>query len=80
MEPDHQPTTRVRKVNWQRVADLLDNQPIGKPVLVAELDQSVRTHLKEGRYEAINPEKYDVWTEAVEGSRTKARIFMARRR
>ena len=80
MGQDHQPTTRVRKVDWRRVAALLDEQPIGTPVLVAELDQSVRTHIKEGRYEAINPDKYDVWTEAVDGSRTLARIYMARRR
>jgi hypothetical protein len=61
------------------VAGLLAGTEPGTPVLVAELDQSVRTHLRKGRYPAIDPALYDIWTEQIDGSRTRARIFMSRR-
>ena len=70
---------RLRKIDWTAVIRQLEQLPPGTPVLVAELDQSVRTHIKEGRYQQINPALYDVWTEAIDGSRTQARIYMARK-
>lgn len=78
-EPDdsHQPRKRVRKVDWQKVIAELDRLPAGTPVLVATLDQSVRTHIKKGRYKYIDPDKYDVWSVAVD--RTLADIYMMRR-
>lgn len=76
--PD-KPRPRVRNIDWNAVIEQLDRLPVGTPVLVAELDQSVRTHIRQGRYEQINPARYDVWTEAIDGSRTKARIYMARK-
>lgn len=68
---------RVRKVDWRRVLDELARRPAGTPVLVAELDQSVRTHIKKGRYAYIDPAKYDVWSIGTTG--TRALIYMSRR-
>jgi hypothetical protein len=69
----------VRDVDWNEVVAILDSTPVGQPVLVAELDQSVRTHLRNGRVVGVDPDLYDIWTEAIDGSRTRARIFMARK-
>lgn len=73
------PKPRVRKVDWREVVTQLDQLPAGTAVLVATLDQSVRTHIKNGRYSYIDPDKYEVWTELVEGSRTQANIYMMKR-
>ena len=73
------PRTRVRDIDWNAVTAELERLPVGTPVLVAELDQSVRTHIRQGRYKQINPALYDVWTEQVPGSRTRAFIYMARK-
>ena len=83
MEPadsaDRTRLARIRDVDWHNVVSILADTPIGQPVLVAELDQSVRTHLRKGRVVGVNPDLYDIWTEAIDGSRTRARIFMARK-
>lgn len=71
------PAPRVRKVDWKAVVAELERLPAGTPVLVATLDQSVRTHIRNGRYRYIDPEKYDVWTVGV--NRTLADIYMMRR-
>jgi len=71
--------TRLRTIDWERVLTELDRHPAGTPVLVAELDQSIRTHIKQGRYPQINPALYDVWTVGISGSRTRAKIYMARK-
>jgi hypothetical protein len=79
MEPDRQtPTRRIRVIDWLRATQIADKSP-GQDFLVGIADQSVRTHLRQGRYEYIDPDKYDCWTEAIEGSRTQARIFIRRR-
>lgn len=70
---------RLREIDWDAVLTELDRHPAGTPVLVAELDQSVRTHIKQGRYKHINPALYDVWTVGIPGSRTRALIYMARK-
>lgn len=77
--PDRTRLPRIRDVNWNEVVTILANTPVGQPVLVAELDQSVRTHLRNGRVVGVNPDLYDIWTEAIDGSRTRARIYMARK-
>jgi hypothetical protein len=46
---------------------------------IGVLDQSVRTHLRKGRYSYVDPSKYVIWTEALPGSRTKARLYMKRK-
>lgn len=71
---------RVRKIDWQRVISELDALPAETQAFIGVVDQSVRTHIKKGRYSYIDPSRYDVWTEAVPGSRTQARLFMQRRR
>lgn len=70
---------RVRKIDWRRVISELDAMPPETQAFIGVVDQSVRTHIKKGRYSYIDPSRYDVWTEAVPGSRTQARLFMQRR-
>ena len=69
----------VRKVDWRKVIAEVDALPAGTAAYVGELDQSVRTHIRKGRYEYIDPSKYTVWTRAIEGSRTKAKIYLMRK-
>lgn len=70
------PTTRI---DWQRVIAEVDSLPLGETALIGVVDQSVRTHIRKGRYSKVDPRKYEVWTEAVEGSRTMARLYMSRK-
>lgn len=70
---------RVRKIDWRHVVRLLDEMPPQTEAFIGVLDQSVRTHLKKGRYSYIDPSKYVIWTESVDGSRTKARLYMKRK-
>ena len=70
---------RVRKVDWQRVVSILDELPVETEAFIGLFDQSVRTHLRKGRYSYIDPSRYVIWTEAVPGSRTQARLYMKRK-
>ena len=70
---------RVRKIDWRHVVRLLDEMPPQTEAFIGVLDQSVRTHLKKGRYSYIDPSRYVIWTESVDGSRTKARLYMKRK-
>ena len=58
---------------------MLEEVEVGTPVCVGEVDQSVRTHIKKGRYEAIDPNKYDAFTESVKGSRTRALLYIQKK-
>ena len=83
METDSSPDTgevgRVRVFDWRLVIKKLDEMPAGTTVLVGIMDQSIRTHIRNGRIKYIDPDKYDIWTEAVDGQRTRARLFMRKR-
>lgn len=70
---------RVRKVNWLKVLSLLDEKP-GEWHLIGEFDQSLRTHIRHGRYKYIDPTKYEVVTRRVVGKEhtTRASIYMRR--
>lgn len=70
---------RVRKIDWQRVVSELDALPPQTNAFIGVVDQSIRTHLKKGRYTYIDPSRYVIWTEAVAGSRTQARLYMKRK-
>ena len=70
---------RVRKIDWQRVVRELDALPPQTNTFIGVVDQSIRTHLKKGRYTYIDPSRYVIWTEAVAGSRTQARLYMKRK-
>lgn len=50
----------------------------GTTFYVGIVDQSVRTHLRKGRYRYINPSLYDAWTEKT-GDGTKAHLFVRRK-
>lgn len=70
---------RVRKVNWIKVLEIVDQSP-GKWHLIGEFDQSVRTHIKQGRYSYIDPAKYDACTGKIDGKgRQRANLFLMRR-
>lgn len=57
----------------------LEKLPPGTAVCVGEMDQSVRTHLKNGRIADVDPLLYMAWTVSVGGSRTRALIFVVRK-
>lgn len=69
----------VRKIDWRKVIAEVDALPPGTAAYVGDLDQSVRTHIRKGRYAYIDPSKYTVWTRSIEGSRTKAQIYLMRK-
>lgn len=56
---------------------LADDMP-GETLYVGVVDQSVRTHLRKGRYRYIDPSKYEAWTETA-GSGTQAHLFLRRK-
>ena len=81
MEPfsEENAQSRVRQTDWKSVITYLDENP-EKIAFVGVMDQSVRTHIRKGRFKYIDPAKYEVWTEAHEGSRTRARVLMRKKR
>lgn len=79
MDDPDAPPVRVRKIDWRAVIRHLDALPEGTTVYVGIVDQSVRTHLKHGRYQYLDPSRYDIWTEKDGESRTRARLYMRRK-
>lgn len=68
---------RVRLIDWLKVQAILSDMPPQQPVLVGEVDQSVRTHLRKGRVKYINPDLYDIWTVHVDGKhKNRAHLYM----
>ena len=80
MEPDNkepkQPKPRVKKIDWRAVLRHADELGPDFAVFVGEVDQSMRTHIRKGRFSYIDPSRYEVWTHAIEGSRTRARLYL----
>ena len=75
MAEDRPATARVRKIDWVKVLELCEEHDT---VFVGVMDQSVRTHIRRGRFKYIDPAKYEVWTEAA-GSRFQARLYMRKK-
>lgn len=75
----HDVTPRVRKIDWQRVVSILDDMEPMTKAFIGIVDQSVRTHLRKGRYSYIDPSKYVIWTVKIPESRTQARLYMQRK-
>lgn len=77
------PRTRVRLVDWHEVMRKLDEAAITRPGdwgAVVECDQSVRTHIRAGRYKHIDPNKYEVTTKRVEGDKPNRAILYMRKK
>jgi hypothetical protein len=70
---------RVKHIDWQRVKQEVDALSDGECVMIADVDQSMRTHIRRGRFAYIDPSEYEVWTEGINGSRTRANLFMRRK-
>ncbi len=70
---------RVKHIDWQRVIREADAAPDGACVMVSDVDQSMRTHIRKGRFAYIDPSKYEVWTERLPESRTRANLFIRRK-
>lgn len=71
---------RIRNIDWQRAIRELDQLPAGQAVYIGILDQSVRTHINQGRYSYINPDIYRAYTRrARDAGETKAHIYLYRR-
>lgn len=76
---DQRARPRVKDIDWQRVIAEVDALPDGKCAVVTDVDQSMRTHIRKGRFAYIDPSKYDVWTQKRPNSRTRADLFIKRR-
>lgn len=77
-EPAKIADIRVRKVNWLKVLEILDANP-GQWHLIGEFDQSIRTHIRKGRYKYIDPTKYECVTRRIAGKApTRANVHMRR--
>lgn len=72
--------SRIKVTDWREVIAQLDRLDSDTAVFVGVMDQSVRTHIKKGRIAYLDPRKYNVWTESVDGSRSKARLYMSKRK
>jgi hypothetical protein len=69
---------RVRKVDWAKVLVTLDSNP-GVWHLIGEFNQSIRTHINQGRYRNVDPALYLAKTGKADSSRrTRANLFMQR--
>lgn len=71
---------RVKDIDWQRVIAEVDALPDGKCAVVTDVDQSMRTHIRKGRFAYIDPSLYEVWTKGIAGSRTRADLYIRRKR
>lgn len=77
-EPQSGPKRRIRKVDWLSVLAVLDKNP-GKWAKIGEFDQSLRSHIRSGRYSYIDPSLYQAITEKIEGKpRNRGMLFMRR--
>ena len=77
VEPCEPPTGRVRLVNWSKVLTILDANP-GVWHLIGEFNQSLRTHINQGRYSSIDPALYLARTSKT-GDRKRGNLYMMRR-
>jgi hypothetical protein len=77
--PAEPPTGRIRLVNWSKVLPILDASP-GVWHLIGEFNQSVRTHINQGRYPNIDPAIYLAKTARIEGQeRKRGNLYMMRK-
>lgn len=70
---------RVKHIDWQRVIAEVDALPDDACAVVTDVDQSMRTHIRKGRFAYIDPSKYEVWTRSIPGSRTRADLHIRRK-
>ena len=79
VEPAEPPRLRVRKVDWAKVLKILDENP-GTMHLIGEFNQSVRSHINQGRYPNVDPNLYFAMTSKLEnGPRSRALLYMMRK-
>ena len=79
VEPAEPTRRRVRKVDWAKVLKILDENP-GTMHLIGEFNQSVRSHINQGRYPYIDPSLYFAVTEkVVDAPRTRGLLYMMRK-
>jgi hypothetical protein len=69
---------RIRETDWLSVIRYLDDNP-EEIAFIGVMDQSIRTHIRKGRFKYIDPSKYEVWTESFDGSRTRAKVYMRKK-
>lgn len=70
--------SRLRQIDWKKVLEIADANP-GETMYLGIVDQSMRTHIRKGRFAYIDPSKYEVWTFHAKGEkRTRAHLFLKR--
>ena len=83
MEADNEeprgPKARIRSIDWRQALRHADELGPDTAVCVGEVDQSIRTHIRKGRFAYIDPNKYEVWTRGIRGSRTRALLYLRRK-
>ena len=75
--PAEPPKGRIRIVDWTKVLAILDANP-GVWHLIGEFNQSLRTHINQGRYSSIDPALYLARTSKT-GERKRGNLYMMRR-
>lgn len=81
VKPQEPPSgnSRVRKVDWAKVLVTLDSNP-NMWHLIGEFDQSVRTHINQGRYKNVDPLLYVAKTGRIRGNKAnRTNLFVKRR-
>lgn len=77
--PAEPPNRRIRLVNWGKVLAILDANP-GTWHLIGEFNQSLRTHINQGRYPHIDPTLYLAKTGKADGKdRKRGNLYMMRK-
>ena len=74
---------RVRLVDWAAVLKQLDQAAIDTPGdwgIIGVFDQSLRTHIRQGRYRHIDPTKYEVTTRRAPGEKRSRAVLLMRRK
>lgn len=73
---------RVRLVDWAAVLKQLDQAAVDNPGdwgIIGVFDQSLRTHIRQGRYKHIDPTKYQVTTRKAPGEKRSRAVLLMRR-
>lgn len=69
--------SRIKKTDWRRVIEEVTANP-EQVFYIGVMDQSIRTHIKNGRIKYLDPALFDVWTQKEHGN--QARLYMQRKK
>jgi hypothetical protein len=76
-DPAPEIRSRVKKTDWRKVIEEVSANP-EEVFYIGLMDQSIRTHIKNGRIKYLDPALFNVWTEKWNGN--QARLYMQRKK